>query len=42
MFKDSTSDNTWVDAFDAFNRSRELLEATWECDENKIAENLEL
>lgn len=42
VFKDSTSDETWTDAFDALKKSKELLEATWDCDEDKIAELVEL
>ena len=42
VFKDSTSDETWVDSFEALKKSKELLEATWNCDETKIAELIEL
>ncbi|WP_027218642.1 AAA family ATPase [Butyrivibrio fibrisolvens] len=41
VFKDSTSDEAWSLTFEALNSSKELLKATWECDEEKIAEILE-
>lgn len=42
VFKDSTSDETWADSFVALKKSKELLEVTWNCDEKKVAELVEL
>ena len=40
-FKTSTKSGEWVDTFQSFRKSRELLAATWDCDEEKTAELLE-
>jgi len=40
-FKNSTETEEWVDTFKAFKKSQELLHATWEGDEAKVAELLE-
>ena len=40
-FKTSTKSEEWVDTFKSFKKSQELLEATWECDADKVAELLE-
>ena len=41
VFKDSTSDEEWLDIFDAYDRSVKLVEATWNCNEDEIAKALE-
>ncbi len=40
-FKSSTKEKDWVDAFDSFRTSLELVKATWAEDSNKVAELLE-
>ena len=40
-FKASTKDNEWIDTFESFKLSQELLKATWDLDEDKVAELLE-
>ena len=40
-FKSSTKDKVWVDAFDSFRTSLELIKATWAEDSEKVAELLE-
>lgn len=40
-FKNSTDSSEWVETFDSFRKSRELLKATWECREERVAELLE-
>ncbi len=40
-FKASTKGTEWIDTFEAFRVSQELLEATWSCDEEKVAELVE-
>lgn len=41
VFKDSTSDDSWSSFFGMFKKSKELVEATWNCDSDKVAELLE-
>lgn len=40
-FKTSTKSDEWVDTFKSFRTSQELLEATWKCDADKVAEIIE-
>ncbi len=40
-FKTSTKSSEWVDTFKSFEISQKLLKATWECDEQKVAELIE-
>ena len=40
-FKTSTKSEEWIDTFTSFKKSQKLLEATWECKEEKVAELLE-
>ena len=40
-FKTSTESEEWIDTFKSFKKSRELLKATWNCDEEKVASILE-
>lgn len=40
-FKNSTESVEWIDTFKSFGKSQELLKATWDIDENKVAEILE-
>ncbi|MCM1180987.1 MAG: ATP-binding protein [Clostridium sp.] len=40
-FKNSTESKEWIDTFTSFKKSQELLNATWGCNENKVAELLE-
>ena len=40
-FKTSTKSPEWVSTFEAFEISQELLKATWECRDEKVAELLE-
>ena len=40
-FRTSTQTEEWVPAFKAFERSRELLKATWAMDEDRVAELVE-
>ena len=40
-FKTSTKGREWLSTFKAFETSLELLEATWNCDEQKVAELVE-
>lgn len=40
-FKNSTESAEWVDAFKSFRKSQELLDATWNADEEKVAGILE-
>lgn len=41
VFKSSTESDEWTPAFRNFERSQELLKATWERDEKKVADLLE-
>lgn len=41
VFKDSTSDGEWIEAFASFRKSNELLQATWNMNQDKVAEILE-
>ncbi|MBR0148122.1 MAG: AAA family ATPase [Lachnospiraceae bacterium] len=40
-FKTSTKFDEWIDTFKSFKMSQEMLKATWDCDEEKVAEVLE-
>ena len=40
-FKTSTKSEEWIDTFTSFKKSQKLLQATWDCDEEKVAELLE-
>ncbi len=40
-FKNSTESEEWVVTFTSFKKSQELLNATWNCNEEKVAELLE-
>ncbi len=40
-FKNSTESAEWIDAFKSFRKSQELLDATWNADEEKVARILE-
>ena len=40
-FKTSTKFDEWIDTFKSFKKSQEVLKATWDCDEEKVAELLE-
>jgi len=40
-FGNSTEGDCWVDTFKSFKMSQEMLKATWDCDEEKVAEVLE-
>ena len=40
-FKNSTESEEWAATFESFRKSEELLNATWNCDQGKIAEILE-
>ncbi len=40
-FKTSTKSEEWLDTFRSFRKSQELLAATWDCNEEKVAELLE-
>ena len=40
-FKNSTESVEWIYTFKSFGKSQELLKATWDIDENKVAEILE-
>ena len=40
-FKTSTESTEWVDTFKSFRKSQELLDATWSCNEEKVARILE-
>ena len=40
-FKISTESEEWIDTFTSFRKSRKLLEATWDCKEDRVAELLE-
>ena len=40
-FKTSTESEEWIDTFKSFKKSQELLKATWNCDEEKVASILE-
>ena len=40
-FRNSTESKEWTDTFASFKKSQELLDATWACDEDKVAELLE-
>lgn len=40
-FRTSTKSDEWTPAFRSFDKSKELVEATWNCDEDKVAELLE-
>ena len=40
-FRTSTKSEEWTYTFKAFKKSQDLLKATWECDEEKVAELLE-
>ena len=39
-FKNSTESPEWLDTFTSFKKSRELLQATWDCREERVAELL--
>ena len=41
VFRDSTSDEEWKGTFEAYDKSVKLVEATWNCDEEGIANALE-
>ena len=41
VFKTSTDDKDWVDTFEEFKISQELLDATWAMDEQKVAKLVE-
>lgn len=41
-FKTSTKGNEWINSFESFKLSQRLLDATWNADEDKVAELLEL
>lgn len=40
-FRISTQSEEWVDTFRSFRKSQELLQATWDCDEERVAGLLE-
>ena len=40
-FKASTKSEEWIDTFNSFKKSQKLLQATWDCNEEKVAEILE-
>lgn len=40
-FKTSTKGEEWIDTFRSFQMSLELLDATWKCEEEKVAELVE-
>ena len=40
-FKNSTESEEWIDTFTSFKKSQKLLDATWEGNEEKVAELLE-
>ena len=40
-FKTSTETSEWIETFEHFGMSQALLKATWECEEEKVAELLE-
>ncbi|MCR5607992.1 MAG: ATP-binding protein [Lachnospiraceae bacterium] len=40
-FRVSTKSNEWLDTFENFKISQELLKATWACDENRVAQLIE-
>ena len=40
-FKSSTKSEEWIGTFTSFKKSQELLNATWNCNEEKVAELLE-
>ncbi len=40
-FKSSTKSDNWLATFTSFKKSQELLKATWDCNEEKVAELLE-
>ena len=40
-FRTSTKSSEWSETFKAFETSQKLLEATWECDEERVAELVE-
>ena len=40
-FKSSTKSEEWIGTFTSFKKSQELLNATWSCNEEKVAELLE-
>ena len=40
-FKNSTDTEEWAGTFQAFKKSEQLLKATWDCNEQKVAELLE-
>ena len=42
VFKSSTTDRDWKVTFQAIDNSRKLLEATWACDQEVVADLLEL
>lgn len=41
-FKTSTKSSEWTDTIQSFKRSQELLNATWNCEEEKVAELMEM
>ncbi len=40
-FRNSTESEEWIDTFTSFKKSQKLLSATWDCNEEKVAELLE-
>lgn len=38
-FKTSTKSEEWFDTFTSFKKSQKLLDATWDCDEDKDADS---
>lgn len=40
-FRTSTKSEEWLDTFTSFKKSQKLLDATWNCNEEKVAELLE-
>ncbi|MBQ7372792.1 MAG: AAA family ATPase [Blautia sp.] len=40
-FRNSTRSEEWIDTFESFRTSQELLKATWACDADQVAELLE-
>lgn len=41
VFRTSTKSEEWTDTFRSFQISQQVLQATWQCDEEKVAELLE-
>lgn len=40
-FRNSTESAEWIETFTSFKKSQKLLDATWDCNEEKVAELLE-